>query len=281
MFSKQKLISTISIIVGTVLIIVGLFSAGFYVKTVIDSLSQADQSLIFWFLIFLFMGIGLLAVGIFFIITGVMSLRGNVSAYKVVKYSLIVFVIVLSILIISIIINSIKLEKNETHRTQQEEIESYLNDRMQKIKLIEITDNDEIGFKLLIKTTGGLEGKYALQISINDEQATFLELAESINFDSNIQTIQKKVDYINLFQKCFNELKESNVYVCVESAGTSGIKFEINAKLILIEDNEEKMKNLDNNYNLEQSNVETEFIVDTFTKDGKVVVEKFRLGSTK
>jgi len=111
MLIKQKLISIFSIMAGTALISAGLISAGFYVKTVIDSLGQADQSLIYWYLLFLFVGIGLLVVGIFFVIVGIMSLRGNNSAYKVVKYSLIVLVIVLSILIIMTVSSSFKSEK--------------------------------------------------------------------------------------------------------------------------------------------------------------------------
>lgn len=41
------------------------------------------------------------------------------------------------------------------------------------------------------------------------------------------------------------------------------------------------MKNPDNKYNLEVSNFQTRLIIDTFTNDGKVVVEKFQADSIK
>jgi len=173
------------------------------------------------------------------------------------------------------------VKKKEKQSIQQEEIENYVNERMHKIKHVEIPDNNEDGFNLLVTTTGGIKGEYNVLMSIKDKQTTFLELTESINIESNVQIIRRKVDYINLFQKCFNELKESNVYVCIEGAGTSESRFEIDVRLILIEDNEEKMKNLDNYYKLEQSNAAIGFVVDTFTRDGKVIVEKFQLDSIR
>jgi|TARA_B100001971_G_C18141080_1_gene510422 hypothetical protein len=287
MFNKQRLISILSIIIGTIFIILGLLSAGAYVKTVIDSLGEADKSLIFWYFVLLQIGIFLLVFGIFFITIGRRSLRGDVSAYNLVKRSLIGLAIFLIILIIWGIINNFKSEEFKMQREGMQETENYLNEGMQRINLTGIQDNDENGFYLLVKTTGGLEGIYNLQISITG-RITFLEISEPINFDSNVQTIRKRVDYTNLFKKCFNELKESDHVpgVCVEGGGTSGGSFKINTKLILIEDAEKKVKNLDNTlhgYNLEkddyifQSNSQTIFFIDTLTEDGKVIVEKFQL----
>ena len=99
MINKQKLITTLSFLSGTILSLIGLLGIGFYLYSGIKALGQPDKSELFWFLPFLFFGIMLVGSGAYFFIIGFRSRKGNESNYRLAKNS----VIILSILIIIVI----------------------------------------------------------------------------------------------------------------------------------------------------------------------------------
>jgi len=69
--ATKRTLGKLSIAGGAIIGSIGLFFVGAYVKTVVESLGQADKSLIFWHLIFLFIGLGLLGLAIVLVFAGV------------------------------------------------------------------------------------------------------------------------------------------------------------------------------------------------------------------
>ena len=104
--TKSKLLSVISIAAGIILIITGLFGIVSYIVTLFESLNLADQSLIFWYLPFLLLGIVFLIIGILYIVMGLKSLSGNEAAYKTTKVLLIILSFIILILVVLVIVNS-------------------------------------------------------------------------------------------------------------------------------------------------------------------------------
>ena len=60
----------LAIIVGPALGLLGLVSIGLYVKGVLDVLGEPDRSWIFWGLIFLFIGVLLVKIGVALFVLG-------------------------------------------------------------------------------------------------------------------------------------------------------------------------------------------------------------------
>lgn len=104
--NKQKFISIATLVSGIVLIISGLFSTGFYISAVFESIYIADKSAIFWFIPFLMIGFIIVVVGFFFSLVGYRSLRGDERAVKESKYMMISILILILLLIIVAAYNS-------------------------------------------------------------------------------------------------------------------------------------------------------------------------------
>ena len=74
--TKRRLWSIVGLVVGAILVLAGLFLVGAYVfSAVIDRLGEPDQSLLFWALPVLFMGIMAAGAGALFVILGYLGLR--------------------------------------------------------------------------------------------------------------------------------------------------------------------------------------------------------------
>jgi len=105
--TNRKLLPAISVAVGITLSITGLFGLVSYIFTLFESLNQADQSLIFWYLPFLLFGFMFLIIGILYIVMGLKSFRGNEASYKTTKVLLIILFFIILILVVLVIVNSI------------------------------------------------------------------------------------------------------------------------------------------------------------------------------
>jgi hypothetical protein len=76
LFKSDKLKYSLAVIFGIVSVLIGLLlTIGYVLKAVIERLGEPDQSLIFWYLPMLFIGIIFLKLGLGFGIWGFMSLR--------------------------------------------------------------------------------------------------------------------------------------------------------------------------------------------------------------
>ena len=79
-FKSLKTKYTIALFFGIITCLIGLFLIYEYVvNAVIDRIGESDQSLLFWYLPFLILGIAALKLGIGFSIWGFISLRSQRS----------------------------------------------------------------------------------------------------------------------------------------------------------------------------------------------------------
>lgn len=271
---SRKFIAVCSIIAGVLLFLLGIASIGFYIFSVIDTLDKADQSIIFWYLIFVIMGITLVGTGGYFIWIGYISHKGEEKYVGLAKYSLSGLGTILIILILSGIFSEWSADKRRSERVKEEELYKSLAAEMHHIDRIEIDEFNESGFSFSIHIFDGLEGSYRLNTSIYNSQAVFLEETKEVSLDSPKTRITHRISFEPLFQKCFDEFQESNIYVCIEDMGAKSF-FTLESQLILIKDKEQKITNIRNKPEL-VSVGKAEFSMDTFAKNREVKVNSFQ-----
>lgn len=273
MKANRKYIAINSIIAGVLLFSLGIASIGFYTYSVIDALDKADQSVIFWHLIFVFIGIALVILGIYFMSIGYKSSKeGNYTGLA--KYSLGILGITSIVIIFSGIYTEWSADKTRSERIKKEEVQNSLATKMHQIEQIKIDKFDQTGFSFSVDISEGVEGSYRLITSIEDGQAIFLEEAEEIELDSSKTKVIRTVNFKQLFQKCFDEFLESNIYGCIENTGAKTF-FTLESQLILIKDQQQPIAKISNNTEL-MSSEKIEFAMETFTKGMEVKVNDFQ-----
>lgn len=273
MTASPKFIAISSIIAGVLLFLVGITSIGFYIYSVIDVLNKADRSIIFWHLIFVSMGITLVVLGIYFIWLGYTSSKKK-NYVGLAKFSLGGIGAIIVVFALSGIFSEWSADKTRSERIKQEEVQKSLAAEMHLIERIEIDEFDQTGFSFSVHISEGLKGSYQLKTSIDNRQTTFLEETEEVNLESTKTRFVRYVSFEQLFQKCFDEFLGSNIYVCIENAGTKSF-FTLASQLTLIKDEQQIITNLKNNVSL-TSVGKTKFSMDTFTKNGDVKVNNFQ-----
>lgn len=272
---SRKYIAACSIIAGILLFLLGITSIGFYIYSVIDVLgNKADQSVIFWHLVFVLVGISLAGTGSYFIWIGYKSFKKEDKYVKVVKHSLGGLGALLIVLILSGIFSKWSADKNRSERIKKEEIQNSLATEMHHIDRIEIDRFNQTGFNFSIHISGGMEGHYRLNTSISNRQAVFLEETEEVNINSSKTSITRRISFDQLFQKCFDEFRGSNIHLCIENTGAKSF-FTLESRLILIKDKDQRITNVRDGIELVSAG-ETEFSMDTFTKNGAVQVNSFQ-----
>lgn len=273
MKATRKFIAITSIIVGVLLSLLGIASIGFYIYSVIDALGKADQSVIFWYLIFVFIGITLVGTGIYFIWIGYKSNKEQ-NYTGLAKYSLIILSTIIGVLLLFGALSEWSADKTRSERIKLEALQQSLAADMHYIERIKIDEFNQAGFSFSIHLSEGVEGSYRLKTSIDDGQTVFLEKAEEINLDSSETNVIRYVSFDQLFQKCFDTSLKSDNYICIENTGTKSF-FKIESQLTLIIDKHQKINNTKHNLSF-TSMGKTKFSLDTFTKDMKVTVNNFQ-----
>jgi hypothetical protein len=244
-----------------------------YVYSVIDALDQADQSVIFWYLVFVLIGITLVGLGIYFIWIGYRSSKEE-SYTRSAKYSLVGLGAITILLILSGTFSEWSADKARLERIKQEEVQRSLSAGMHHIERVEIDEFDQRGFSFSVHISEGVEGSYRLKTSIYEGQTLFLEQTKQIGLDSSKTKIEYYVNFEQLFQKCFGEFRGGNIYVCTDNTGATSF-LTLESQLILNEDQPQANTNIMNHESL-TSTGKTKFSIDTFTKDMEVKVTDFQ-----
>ena len=106
--NSSKTLKIISIIIGIVFFLTGSFLIYNYIYEVSTIIGQSDQSLIFWHLPILFIGMVLLITGIYFNVIAINALKGSAASYNLIKTSLkssaAIFVLLLVLFLLSKIV---------------------------------------------------------------------------------------------------------------------------------------------------------------------------------
>ena len=92
---------------GLITVLGGVFIGMYIWEAIISRMGEPDQSLIFWYLPILFIGITLLGMAVYFILIGFRSLKGKESDYRLAKNSLIILTGCFFILLVIWILKSI------------------------------------------------------------------------------------------------------------------------------------------------------------------------------
>lgn len=273
MKASRKFTAITSIVAGVLLFVLGIASIVFYIYSVVDAPDKANQSVIFWYFVFVLIGITLVAAGFYLIWIGYKSRKDDNYA-ALAKYSLGLIGAIIIVLILTGTFREWSVDKTRSEIINQEEVLKSLTAEMHHIEQIKIDEFDQTGFSFEVHISEGAEGSYRLETSIDDGQAIFLENTEEIKLESSKTKIIRYVPFDELFQKCFDEFMKSNMYVCIENTGARTF-FTLESQLILIKNKQQTINNIRNNESLTSAG-KTEFSLDTFTKGKEVKVSDFR-----
>lgn len=273
MTTSRKFIAISAAILGVLLIFLGITSIGFYLYSVMDVQDNADQSAIFWYLIFVLIGIILAGTGIYFIRIGYMSYKDK-NYTGLTAYSLVGFAAIIITLIFTGTIREWSTDKMRSERLEQEDIHSSIAADMHHIEQVVIDAFDETGFRYSVHISEGAEGRYQLITTVSDGQATFLKESEEIGLERSGKKVIRNVSFEELFESCLGEFQDSDMYVCIENTGATTF-FTLESQLIPIKGQQQTMTGLRYDNRL-VSVGKAEFSLDTFTENMEVKIHSFQ-----
>jgi signal transduction histidine kinase len=263
----KRHLSTLSIVAGMFLTIIGLVAISLYVYSSVVSLAQTDKSAIFWFLPFLFIGTTLVGAGVYFIYIGIKSFK-NEFFYQLSVKSLAALSIIILISFTAIIISELSANKNGKAGTDRD----LQTENHQEVTGIEITDTDETKVNISVKTHGENSGDYQFTLKAYNNQAVFLELSYDVTLNRSENELFRIIRFEDLFRKCLSEFKNSTIYICTENAGTRNSEMKIEAIIKPLQNSDAKFSISDLT-----STGTASIYLDTFNDNGMVQVQHIRL----
>ncbi|WP_445666272.1 hypothetical protein [Fodinibius sp. AD559] len=145
---------------------------------------------------------------------------------------------------------------------------------MHHIDRIKIDKFNQSGFSFSVHISDGMEGSYQLKSSIYNRQALLGEETEEISLDNSKTRKTRTISYDQLFHKCFEEFRGSNIYACIEDTGAKSF-FTLESQLIPLKDKEQRITKIRDEIELTSAE-KTEFSMDTFTNNREVEVNSFQ-----
>lgn len=275
MSRSRQIISISCIITGVLLVIAGLICIGVYVVTVSDVWSEPDRSPIFWYLVFVFAGLILIATGTFFIITGIRAYRDEESELRKAGYALGIFGTFLLLLITSAIYSEWSADRRRSEMQQHRDRLSKLGSTMHTISNVEISDFNDRSFSFRIATSGKIRGTYSLRTKISSSQADFIESVEEITLDPGNTELTRHVTFERLFRKCFSEFRGKGMYECIENTEAQSF-FTIELELAVVKSRGEPVTDSVYDDTVLKSTGKAEFRTDTYAQNQTVTVKNFR-----
>lgn len=258
----NRFIPILTIISGILLALSGLFLIGIYIYTAAQSLDQADQSLLFWYIPLIFFGILLNVSGAFFIAIG-MKARQNPALQKLSKNLLFVLGGSLILVLAFIWTGEHRADQTREELKQQQKIRSDLH----KIDDVQVKDLTVDGFTLNIESTGTVHGDYKIEIIFSDIRDRLYQFNETVSLISDESYNEFEFSIDDIFRACTNGSNQS--YFCVDNAGTTNSQLKISIRLIPVD-----IEGLDLPITGAETSWTTSLILDTFTRNEIVEVEK-------
>lgn len=264
--AQNRFIPVLTIIAGVLLVTGGLLLVGFYIYTVVQSLGQADSSLIFWYIPIVFLGLMLSAAGVFFIAIGYKA-RTKPALHKLSKNSLIVLLLVFILTVTFVWIGEFRADQTRKELQEQHRVLSKLME-IEKIEFLNISTEE---FTLRTSITGEQTGEYEMTVNIFDSQDALYQTSELHKLNNLENEIITELSFDQIFEACRNDNSTNRSYFCVDNTGTSNTKLNIKITLTA--------RSL-NNVELQPADVETSWttslILDTMTRNGFVNVESIK-----
>lgn len=272
--NKGRISGYISITAGGVLCLAGIGFIGVYVYSVIQALDTADRSVIYWYLVFVFTGLTLIGFGIYFIIIGYRAMKDSRAA-ELARNSLMVLGAVITFLFITGIYNQLRTNEWQMQHTELEKAGKKLEQGMHKITRLNIEQSDENGFRYSYDLTGNIEGHYTLATRIYNRQADFFTRSEMVTLSPGTKNITGRISFERMFEKCFDEYANRNIYVCIDNSGAESI-FTLEVNVTLTRTGQKNVNALKEVPNIRlESSRELDIRIDTFTRNQRVIVKKF------
>jgi hypothetical protein len=259
---RIKLIPILTILAGFLLVIFGLILIGFYIYSAIQSLDQADQSLLFWYIPLIFIGILLNVSGAFFIAVG-MKARQNPALQKLSRNLLFVLGGSLILVLAFIWTGERRADQTREEIKQQQQIRSDLH----KIDHVQVNNLTVDGFTLNIESTGTVHGDYKIEIIFSDIRDRLYHFNEAITLKSDESDTEFEFSIDDIFRDC--TIGSNQSYFCVDNAGTTNSELKISTRLIPFH-----VEGLDLPITGVETSWTTSLYLDTFTRNGIVEVEK-------
>jgi hypothetical protein len=260
--AHNRFISILSVFAGVLLIIGGLSLIGSYIFIVVQSIGQADSSLIFWQIPIVLFGVLLSAAGAFYITIGYKS-RTKPAFQKLSKNSLIALFFTLVITISYVWIGEFRADQERKELQVQHRILTEL----MEIEKVEIRNLTTEAFTLYFSAAGEQTGDYEMTVNIYDSQDEIYQISELHSLSNSENDIVTNLTFDKIFEACRDESSINSSYFCVDNAGTSNTKLSIKITL--------KPYSL-NNVEFLPAHVETSWttslFLDTMTRNGLVNV---------
>lgn len=262
----RKIVPVLAIAAGALLIMIGLGLAFAYVKSAIEVWNSPDQSVLFWYLPLLFLGLISAAVGIYFLLIGIKSFH-HPRYHKLASTSLFILLALIAALSILLIIQEFWAGQQRADIVEHQELLAGL----QKIQQISVTDADTDGVLIQLYTNGNHTGRYRLRIKVENQRSDFMDFHKDIRLDSTENHLTEYIPFDTLFDICKDEPVNTRIYVCVENAGTSNSEFKIRAQL------QPELTDLNDPYQLDSIENTASFFLDTIHENDTVQITSVRI----
>jgi len=263
---KQKIVIALSIILGTVTSILGLWLLFDYFNELSVSLRSVDKSFVFWGLVPLFISLGILALGGSMFTIGMKSQR-NIKLYTTSKILLLTWLVVaigVTVLFVS--------DELVTKQSREQSLETeHIIANSHKINAVNIINHDANGFEINIEFSDGAPNSYTLTTDVIVDRTQFFSVSESLHLDSGKENAKKRFSYNDIFRNCWTDATLTKAYVCINNASVDA-NVEIRATLTL-DNNVVSPQRLA----AERNAASAEFTIVTATANNVVAVSNFSL----
>lgn len=272
----RTLLVAAGITVGAVLLLAGLAGLGFYVYTVIDVMGDADRSLIFWYLVFAEIGVGLLVAGGFFVGLAIWTHRDPEVHPVFLGGSLLALLMVGITGGVYLLVERESEKRARKHRAEARATRQELARTMHRLERLEVARLGEDGFTVRLAASGQRADTYRLTLTVASGRTEFLRTTEHLALAPGDTTFRRRVAYRDLFRTCDTLEDASRVAVCVDGAGTQDF-WTVQARLTLRDEvSPGGPVSAALGPDWDRSSKRTQLVLDTFTENGIVEVRGAR-----
>lgn len=270
----RTLLAVVAGFVGVVLFVLGLASLGVYVHTVLEVMDAADRSPIFWYLVFVVIGLILVVVGSYFLVLGVWTYRNPETSLTLVGGSLVVLLLAATGIAGYVVIEQKSTEQRRRRRAHRQALREELERSMHRLEGLEVARLGDDGFTVELSVSGRRAGPYRLTLVVSEAHTEFLRKTEVLELAAGDTTLRRRIAYRDLFRTCDTVADSSRVPVCVDGTGARSF-FAVTARLTL-KDAALSGDPVNVGPGWNRSSKRTELTLDTFTEDGTVTVREAR-----
>jgi hypothetical protein len=225
---KSRIVPLLCCFTGALLIGGGIWAIASYLQAV-----AADMSMLFWALVIAGLGVGLLGVGVGFLVLARRSWDGDASTRALARNAL----LGLCLLFVALLVmGHLRLQRiqDETRAFEQDAaMQTDLERRARKLGQLDVEAAG--GEALLVRTqpTPGLDGRYRWTLRVSSNEATLFQSSRVLSLQGATPPIAQRLRFDELFAACFGATPVK-AYACVRNAG-AGDLYTVEGQLELMD----------------------------------------------